>query len=174
MGAAFEIGFAKAHAPQPRGDGIDVGALAIVGGAGERDLVSTHGERVGGPGLQERKRLQRLDGRARIDCAIDVAPGGHHAPPGIHDGGGTPMGAFDHVASGELDEDGVGGGREGMVVGHGARNTLPWAVRLGKFRPMRGYFGIGVENLSKQMNAGSLFRTAHAFGASFVFTIAQA
>ncbi len=39
---------------------------------------------------------------------------------------------------------------------------------------MRGYFGIGVENLSKQMNAGSLFRTAHAFGASFVFTIAQA
>jgi len=36
---------------------------------------------------------------------------------------------------------------------------------------MRGYFGIGVEGLSKPMNAGSLFRTAHAFGASFVFTI---
>jgi tRNA G18 (ribose-2'-O)-methylase SpoU len=38
---------------------------------------------------------------------------------------------------------------------------------------MGGYFGIGVEKISKQMNAGSLFRTAHAFGASFVFTIAQ-
>jgi len=37
---------------------------------------------------------------------------------------------------------------------------------------MRGYFGIGVERLSKAWNAGSLFRTAHAFGASFVFTIA--
>jgi tRNA G18 (ribose-2'-O)-methylase SpoU len=37
---------------------------------------------------------------------------------------------------------------------------------------MRGYFGIGVERLSKPMNAGSLFRTAHAFGASFVFTVA--
>ena len=36
---------------------------------------------------------------------------------------------------------------------------------------MRGYFGIGVEGISKQMNAGSLFRTAHAFGASFVFTV---
>ena len=36
---------------------------------------------------------------------------------------------------------------------------------------MRGYFGIGVEQLSKAMNAGSLFRTAHAFGASFVFTV---
>ena len=37
---------------------------------------------------------------------------------------------------------------------------------------MRGYFGIGVEGVSKAMNVGSLFRTAHAFGASFVFTIA--
>lgn len=37
---------------------------------------------------------------------------------------------------------------------------------------MRGYFGIGVEGISKSMNAGNLFRSAHAFGASFVFTIA--
>lgn len=36
---------------------------------------------------------------------------------------------------------------------------------------MRGYFGIGVEGLSKAMNAGALFRTAHAFGASFAFTV---
>jgi len=36
---------------------------------------------------------------------------------------------------------------------------------------MRGYFGVGVENISKAMNVGSLFRTAHAFGASFVFTV---
>ena len=37
---------------------------------------------------------------------------------------------------------------------------------------MRGYFGIGLENISKQYNVGNIFRTAHAFGASFVFTIA--
>lgn len=36
---------------------------------------------------------------------------------------------------------------------------------------MRGYFGIGVEGISKAMNVGSLFRTAHAFNASFVFTV---
>ena len=36
---------------------------------------------------------------------------------------------------------------------------------------MRGYFGIGVEGVSKPMNVGNLFRTAHAFGASFVFTV---
>jgi len=37
---------------------------------------------------------------------------------------------------------------------------------------MRGYFGIGVEGVSKAMNVGNLFRSAHAFGASFVFTVA--
>lgn len=36
----------------------------------------------------------------------------------------------------------------------------------------RGYFGLGVEGLSKPMNAGSLLRTAHAFGASFTFAVA--
>lgn len=37
---------------------------------------------------------------------------------------------------------------------------------------MRGYFAIGIEGVSKPMNAGNLFRSAHAFGASFVFTVA--
>ncbi len=36
---------------------------------------------------------------------------------------------------------------------------------------MRGFFGIGIERVSKPMNLGNLFRTAHGFGASFVFTI---
>jgi tRNA G18 (ribose-2'-O)-methylase SpoU len=37
---------------------------------------------------------------------------------------------------------------------------------------MRGYFGIGVEGVSKAMNAGNVYRSANAFGASFVFTVA--
>tara|TARA_B100000686_G_C16685059_1_gene914253 strand:+ start:624 stop:1160 length:537 start_codon:yes stop_codon:yes gene_type:complete len=37
---------------------------------------------------------------------------------------------------------------------------------------MRGYFGIGIEGVSKAINAGNLLRTAHAFGASFFFTVA--
>jgi tRNA G18 (ribose-2'-O)-methylase SpoU len=36
---------------------------------------------------------------------------------------------------------------------------------------MRGYFGIGVEEISKEYNAGNLVRSAHSFGASFFFTI---
>lgn len=39
---------------------------------------------------------------------------------------------------------------------------------------MRGYFGVGVEGISKPANVGAIVRTAHAFGASFFFTIDQA
>lgn len=35
----------------------------------------------------------------------------------------------------------------------------------------RGYFAIGIEGLSNAVNLGNLLRSAHAFGASFVFTI---
>ncbi len=38
-------------------------------------------------------------------------------------------------------------------------------------RALRGYFGVGVEGISKAMNLGAVMRTAHAFGASFVFTV---
>lgn len=37
---------------------------------------------------------------------------------------------------------------------------------------MKGYFGIGVEGINKPFNVGNLFRSAHAFDASFVFTVA--
>jgi tRNA G18 (ribose-2'-O)-methylase SpoU len=37
---------------------------------------------------------------------------------------------------------------------------------------MRGYFAIGIEGVSKAGNMGNLIRTAHGFGAAFVFTVA--
>ena len=36
---------------------------------------------------------------------------------------------------------------------------------------MRGYFGIGVEGISKEQNVGTIVRTAHSFGAQFFFAI---
>lgn len=36
---------------------------------------------------------------------------------------------------------------------------------------MRGYFAIGIDQASKAGNVGNLMRTAHAFGASFVFAV---
>lgn len=37
--------------------------------------------------------------------------------------------------------------------------------------PIRGYFGVGAEGISKPGNLGALVRTAHAFGASFLFFV---
>jgi tRNA G18 (ribose-2'-O)-methylase SpoU len=45
--------------------------------------------------------------------------------------------------------------------------TGPGATRPGA----RGYFGIGVEGVSKSANVGALLRTAHAFGAAFCFSV---
>jgi tRNA G18 (ribose-2'-O)-methylase SpoU len=36
---------------------------------------------------------------------------------------------------------------------------------------MKGYFAVGVEGASKARNLGAVMRTAHAFGASFIFSI---
>lgn len=36
---------------------------------------------------------------------------------------------------------------------------------------MRGYFALGAEGISKSGNIGTIMRSAHAFGASFVFTV---
>ena len=36
---------------------------------------------------------------------------------------------------------------------------------------MRGFFAIGAERISKSLNLGNLMRSAHAFGASFTFTV---
>lgn len=35
----------------------------------------------------------------------------------------------------------------------------------------RGYFGIGIQNAKREVNVGTLWRTARIFGASFIFTI---
>ncbi|MFO1037023.1 MAG: RNA methyltransferase [Geminicoccaceae bacterium] len=37
--------------------------------------------------------------------------------------------------------------------------------------PQRGYFAVGAEGISKMMNLGNLVRSAHAFGAAFVFLV---
>lgn len=36
---------------------------------------------------------------------------------------------------------------------------------------MRGYFGIGVEGISKEQNVGTIARSTHSFGGSFFFAI---
>lgn len=57
-----------------------------------------------------------------------------------------------------------------MSLPKAAEKPTKFEEREGSGRP-RGYFGIGVEGISKAMNLGALMRTALAFDASFVFTV---
>jgi tRNA G18 (ribose-2'-O)-methylase SpoU len=59
------------------------------------------------------------------------------------------------------------------VIGRNGPAKTPCRAEVAhaSFAVMRGSFGIGVEGISKPMNLGSLLRSAHAFGASFTFTI---
>ena len=59
------------------------------------------------------------------------------------------------------------------MTGYPFSLTWLWQTRLVKtlLPASRGYFAIGVEGISKAVNLGNLLRSAHAFGASFVFTI---
>ena len=38
---------------------------------------------------------------------------------------------------------------------------------------MRGYFAIGIENGKAEVNLGTLWRSAHIFGAAFIFTVGR-
>jgi len=50
-------------------------------------------------------------------------------------------------------------------------NRTPTPLRQSWPPKPRGYFAIGAERMSKALNLGNLMRSAHAFGASFTFTI---
>src|SRR5580704_11944056 len=52
------------------------------------------------------------------------------------------------------------------------RRRLYVIKRPGQERGMRGYFGVGVDGISKPMNLGNLVRIANAFDASFFFSVA--
>ena len=44
---------------------------------------------------------------------------------------------------------------------------------LGVHMPKRGFFGIGIYNPKTETNVGTLWRSAHNFGAAFIFTIGK-
>ncbi|HET6522756.1 MAG TPA: RNA methyltransferase [Geminicoccaceae bacterium] len=67
-----------------------------------------------------------------------------------------------------------------MTEGDGGKQRWPAREAITTRAPaatapqLRGYFGIGAEGIDKPMNLGNLVRSAHAFGASFVFLIESA
>ena len=69
----------------------------------------------------------------------------------------------------------IGGRRLPFVRAAGRLLTLAARAAVAYLHRMsltvRGYFGVGAEGISKPGNLGALVRTAHAFGASFLFFV---
>jgi len=59
-----------------------------------------------------------------------------------------------------------------LRAGLSALSALTNPVQPGFTDKMRGYFGVGVDGISKPMNLGNLSRIANAFDASFFFSVA--
>lgn len=49
--------------------------------------------------------------------------------------------------------------------------VMSWVQMMASFPKSRGFYGIGMVNGKAQGNAGILWRSAHIFGASFIFTV---
>lgn len=186
--SAFQVFLAEADPLQPGLNRSHLFCFSVMAGAGERHLRIGTAKSLGGATFHKAKGLQRLDRRTRIDKPLHVSGRKHHAAACIDDRDRGTMPALDHAATGHLDQKRVylgafGMNPHGMLVLVGGAHDRLSRVRcvagslpkrpLGcKFACMRGYFGIGVEGISKAMNLGNLQRSAHAFGASFFFTVA--
>ena len=120
--AASQRWHGETDAGQHRRHAGNVRPGAGMGAAGERDLWRAETEAVGGAALQERQRLQRLDGGAREDRPGDVADGRHHLAVGAHHGDGAGVHALHQGAARELDQDGVAHGL-GRHAGLATRNS---------------------------------------------------
>jgi hypothetical protein len=110
MGAAGKIAFIESRFRQQAPHRCEMNGIAAVRGASHGKLVLAKPEGIGGPALNERNGLQRLDGRAGEDRAPDIAKREQQMPLRIGDGDGARMAALDERTSRDLDEDGVVGG----------------------------------------------------------------
>ena len=108
MGAAFQIGFAKAEPLQPATDAIDMHRLTAVGRTGQGDLVVAYGKRTGRAGFDQRQRLQRLECRTCKYRSLNIAPGGNQSTAMVDDGGRASMHAFDKRAATDFNQHRIG------------------------------------------------------------------
>src|SRR5476649_2937341 len=79
--------------------------LAIMRGAGQRDVLVAEAEALDGAALDEGHRLDRLVGRARQDGLVDVAPRSDDRAVGLHDRGDAFVAALDHRSARDFDDD---------------------------------------------------------------------
>ena len=108
LSAAFEVLHTEPQPSEPGGDRVHVERFAAVRAGGQRDLGRAEREMVGGPGLDERNGLERLDRRARVDRGLDVPPTPRYRAVDTDDRRRPPVSTFHHVTPNDFDENGIG------------------------------------------------------------------
>ena len=168
MRAALQIIFAAANAAQPRLDRGDMLFFSGVACTGQRDLALAEIEGIGGPGLDQSKRLERLDGRTGIDRSLQIPRPGNDRPRTIDDGVADTMTAFRHRPPGHLDDNRRRGDaeRRQYVVMRRADVVHCWRLRIAFSIIPRNRFSslatssFGPANLMKTLPAGLSRTTA--------------
>src|SRR5262249_8020135 len=107
MRAASEIAFLATDAAEPTLDSLDMHWLAAVRRACERQLIRRDREGVGAAGFDESQRLERLEGGARVNRGVDIAPAREDAALGVADRDRAAMGTLDPATARHFDKDGV-------------------------------------------------------------------
>ena len=87
---------------------LDMRRRAGMRRAGERDFGLAEPQRVGRAALDQRQRLQRLDGGARKNRFVDFAEHERDRAVGVDDRAGAAVARFDARAAHDLDDDGIG------------------------------------------------------------------
>ena len=99
---AGEMSLGQPDTIKPVADRFDVPRLAAMRCAGDGEFRVAQTESVRRTGLDQWQGLQRLDGGARVDGRIDIAPLQRYLRRRIDDGDATAMHAFHHVAARDL------------------------------------------------------------------------
>jgi len=105
--AAFERAGVEPGLGEHAACGGHVRRLAVVRGAGQRQLGIGQLQRIGRAAGHQRQRLQQLDRRAREYGALDLAEREHAAPVAIDDRHRTAVRRLQRAAAQRFDEQGV-------------------------------------------------------------------
>ena len=85
--------------------------LAVVGGAGKRQLLVAEAIGIRGAAFDQRQRLHGLAGGTRKDARVDIANGKDHLSITIDCNDRAAMPALDESATGNFDGNGIGHGK---------------------------------------------------------------
>ena len=107
VSAAFEHAFIDTGGGEHGGGKARMRRLAIVRRTGERQFPVAEAVGIRGTAFDKRQALHGLAGRAREDAGLDIALRKRHLAIAVDHDHHAAMAAFDEIAAGDFDKDGV-------------------------------------------------------------------